>query len=91
VQGSDEEKASFRLEDQLFDFKTIVSGEKLHKLILDAYERENKEPEKYTYRYVNNVRINIEGFYISVKGKLAANDQLIDQNYYYDLDGNPLD
>lgn len=88
VRGSDEDKASFRLEDQLFDFKTQVSGEKLHKIILDAYEKGNQEPEKYTYRYVENVRINFNGYFIIVKGKLAANDQIIDNTYTYDLEGN---
>jgi predicted small secreted protein len=88
VRGSDEEKASFRLEDELFDFKTKVSGEKLHEIILNAYEKGNKEAEKYTYRYVGNVRINFTGYSILVKGKLAANDQVIDEYYTYDLDGN---
>ncbi|MDR1652092.1 MAG: hypothetical protein LBS01_00300 [Prevotellaceae bacterium] len=91
VSGSDDEKASFRLEDELFDFKTLVSGEKLHKLIVDAYEKDNKEPEKYAYRYVDNVTISIEGFRISVKSKLASNDQIIDQTYRYDLEGNHKD
>jgi hypothetical protein len=90
VRGSDEEKANFRLDDELFDFKSKVSGEKLHKIILDSYEKGNQEPEKYTYRYVDRVRINIMSYSISIKEKLAANDQIIDHSYYYDLDGNPI-
>jgi predicted small secreted protein len=91
VRGSDEEKANFRLENELFDFKNKVSAEKFHKIILDAYEKENKEPENYVYRYVENVRINMEGYSISINGKLKSNDQLIDKIYHYDLDGNPVD
>jgi hypothetical protein len=88
VRGSSEEKENFRLEDELFDFKSDMSAEKLHKIILDAYEKDNKEQGKYTYRYVDNVRISIQGIYVSVKGKLAANDQMINNSYTYDLDGN---
>ncbi|MDR2087684.1 MAG: hypothetical protein LBP72_11030 [Dysgonamonadaceae bacterium] len=88
VRGSDEEKANYSLESELFDFKAKVSGEKLHKIILDAYEKENKEPEKYIYRYVNNVRITVAGYSISVEGKLASNDQMLNAVYYYDLEGN---
>ncbi|MDR0603853.1 MAG: hypothetical protein LBG80_06075 [Bacteroidales bacterium] len=90
VRGSDKEKADFRLEDELFDFKNQINAEKLHKIILDAYEKDNKEPEKYTYRYVYSVGISITGITVDVKGKLAANDQIIDDRYYFDLDGNPL-
>jgi hypothetical protein len=88
VRGSDEEKANYSLENELFDFKTKVNGEKLHKIILNAYEKENVELEKYTYRYVNGVTITVAGYSISVKGKLAANDQILDAVYYYDLEGN---
>jgi hypothetical protein len=91
VRGSDEEKANFRLENELFDFKNQVSGEKLHKIILDAYEKENEKPEDYTYRYVNNVVIDLEGYHISIKEKLAANDQMINKIYNFDFDGNLVD
>ncbi|MDR2409043.1 MAG: hypothetical protein LBE13_13145 [Bacteroidales bacterium] len=91
VRGSDEEKANFRLENELFDFKNQVSGEKLHKIILEAYEKENKNAENYTYRYVRRVMIDIQGYNISINGKLAANDQMIDKTYYFDFDGNLLD
>jgi hypothetical protein len=89
VRGSDEEKARFRLEDQLFDFKSNVNGEKLHNVILNAYEKDNKDPEQYTYRYVENVKISIDGYLISVVGKLAANDQIIRDFHRYDLNGTP--
>jgi outer membrane protein OmpA-like peptidoglycan-associated protein len=88
VRGSDEEKASFRLEDELFDFKSDVSAKKLHGIILDAYERGNQNPEQYTYRYVSDVKITIEGYRISVKSKLAANDQVFSDYYSYDPSGN---
>jgi hypothetical protein len=89
VRGSDEEKARFRLEDELFDFKSNVNGEKLHNIILNAYEKDNKDPKQYTYRYVENVKISIEGYRIFVVGKLAANDQIIRDSYTYDLSGTP--
>jgi hypothetical protein len=91
VRGTDEEKANFRLENELFDFKNQISGERLHKIILGAYEKENENAKNYTYRYVGNVTINVQGYRISINGKLAANDQMIDKTYYFDFDGNLID
>jgi hypothetical protein len=90
VQGSDEEKASFQLEDSLFDFGALVSPESLHKVIMAAFEEGNTEPDKFTYRYVQYVGIDAEGYSITVKGKLASNDQMLDDTYNFDFEGNML-
>ncbi|MCL2598051.1 MAG: hypothetical protein FWD66_10485 [Paludibacter sp.] len=83
------DKENFRLEDELFDM-TKISADKLYELIQDAYNKDNSEPEKYTYRYVDVIAITINGFEVWLKGKLEANDQMISKYYRYDLDGNPI-
>lgn len=82
-------KEDFRLEDELFDF-TKISADKLHSIIMDAYNKDNAEPEKFTYRYVSRVNISIVDIDVSVEGKLEANDQMISKYYKYDLQGNPI-
>jgi uncharacterized OsmC-like protein len=91
VQGSDEEKTNFRLEDSLFDFTGDVSVDMLNKVVQQAYAQDNAEPDRFTYRYVEEIRITIEGYDISVTGKLAANDQVINDYYDFDFKGNLLD
>ncbi|MCL1868554.1 MAG: hypothetical protein FWF72_06405 [Paludibacter sp.] len=81
-------KESFRLEDELFDFSKI-SADKLYSVIQEAYNKNNNEPEKFTYRYVQHVNISILGFDVYVKSKLNSNDQIINDNLRCDLDGNP--
>jgi hypothetical protein len=86
--ASDEEKMNFRLEDTLFDFSTDVPFEKLFKVMQDAYAKSNTESDKYSYLYIEDVTITIEGYNINVKGKLASNDQMLNDRYEYDLGGN---
>ncbi|MDR2894083.1 MAG: hypothetical protein LBU97_01310 [Alistipes sp.] len=88
VHGSDEEKASFRLEESLFDFAALVSPETLHKVVMAAFAEGNTEPDEFTYRYVQYVGIDAEGYNVTVKGKLASNDQIIDDSYDFDFEGN---
>ncbi|GHT19075.1 hypothetical protein FACS189429_6360 [Bacteroidia bacterium] len=88
VQAPYGNKENFRLEDELFDF-TKITAEKLYNLIQDAYNKNNDGAEKYAYRYVERVNIDINGIRIDVKGKLEANDQVISKYSVYDLEGNP--
>jgi hypothetical protein len=90
LRGSDEDKANFRLEDELFDFTAKVNVETLNKIIQESYNKSNVEPEKYTYVYVERVQIDKEGYRIDVKNKLAANDQVISEYYTFDFDGNSV-
>ena len=89
VQVSDRDAEDFRLEDALFDF-TKIDAEKFYNVIQAAYNKDNDNPEKYTYRYVSSVTIDVEGFSIFVNGKLEANDQVISNHVRFDLDGNML-
>ena len=88
--ASDEEKMNFRLEDSLFDFSKDIPFEELFKVMQDAYAKSNTEPDKYSYLYIEDVTITIEGYNINVKGKLASNDQMLNDRYTYDLEGNLL-
>ena len=81
---------NFRLEDELFDF-TKIDAEKLYNLIQSAYNKDNNDAGKYTYRYVDFVRINITGIDITIKGKLESNDQIISKSAKFDLDGNLIE
>jgi len=80
-------KENFRLEDELFDF-TKISAEKLYNIIQAAYNKDNADASKYTYRYVKYVTIDITGIDVTVAGKLEANDQVITKYVKFDLDGN---
>jgi hypothetical protein len=91
VRGSEEEKMNFRLEDVLFDFKAKVNVETLNKIIHEVYTMGNAEPDKFSYRYVQQVKINMEGYRVDVKSKLAANDQMINDSYEFDFDGTILE
>jgi len=86
--ASDEEKINFKLEDELFNFTENVPFEKLFKVMQDAYAKSNTDPDKFSYLYIENVTISIEGYNINVKGKLASNDQMLNDRYIYDLEGN---
>lgn len=86
--ASDEEKMNFKLEDSLFDFSKDVPLEKLFKVLQDAYAKSNTEPDKYSYLYIEDVTITMEGYSINVKGKLDSNDQILNDRYEYDLEGN---
>jgi hypothetical protein len=81
-------KENFRLENELFDF-TQISADKLYSIIQNAYNKNNTDPSKFTYRYVSRVNISILGFNISIDGKLESNDQIITNYCNYDLEGNP--
>ena len=85
VRGGNAE--NFRLEDELFDF-TKIDAEKLYNIIQTAYNKDNDNAGKYTYRYVEYVTIDITGIRIEVTGKLEANDQIISEYVRFDLDGN---
>jgi hypothetical protein len=89
ARGSDEEKANYRLENELFDFKAIVESGALPKIIAEAYGRENDDPDSFTYRYVERINLACDGWVVSITGKLAANDQVIHKSYYYNPDGTP--
>jgi hypothetical protein len=91
VNGTDEEKANFKLEDELFDFSGQIKAESLFKIIQDAYAKGNTESEKFSYRYVQGVKISMSGYDITVKSKLASNDQIINEYYTVDFAGNFID
>ena len=38
--------------------------------------------------YIDRITIDLEGYRINVKGKLAANDQMISDYYLFDFAGN---
>ena len=78
---------NFRLDDELFDF-TKIDAEKLYNIIQTAYNKDNGDAGKYTYRYVSYVTIDITEVRIEVAGKLEANDQMVSNSVYFDLDGN---
>ena len=86
VEASDD-KENFRLENELFDF-TKISADKLFSVIQQAYNKNNADPQKFTYRYVQRVNISINGYQIDVEGKLKSNDQIISDYVNFDLDGN---
>jgi DNA-binding protein YbaB len=77
----------FRLEDELFDFSKI-DADKLYYIIQTAYNKDNENPQKFTYRYVSSVNIDVTGIRVDVEGKLEVNDQMISDYVNFDLDGN---
>ena len=85
--ASDEEKINYKLEDELFNFTEDIPFEKLFSVMQDAYARSNTDPDKFSYMYIENVTISIEGFKINVVGKLASNDQMLNDRYTYDFEG----
>lgn len=92
VNGSDEDRASFRLEDQLFDFTSQVSAERMNKVVSAAVALFKEEhTDEFAYCYVERIDITFEGYRIDVSGKLAANDQMIDEYYEFDFGGSRID
>jgi hypothetical protein len=87
VQVSGDDVENFRLEDELFDF-TKFDAEKIYNLIQTAYNKDNANPEKYTYRYVSQIVFDTEGINVNIKGKLEANDQMVTDYVDFDLEGN---
>lgn len=78
-------KETFSLSDELFDFSAVSSGS-ISKVMADALA--TKKDPKYKEQYISNCRFNKDGFNVTIKGRLALNDQESSETYYADLQGN---
>lgn len=77
----------FKLEDELFDFNNVTL-DTFNKVMTDALKK-YKDDAKYEYQYISRVKIDIDGFDVTVKGKLISNAQEKSEYYRTDLKGNP--
>jgi hypothetical protein len=87
---SKEDKENFVLAEIMWNFKEKVNYETFSKVIAESIAR-NQNPDKYTYRYIQNINISDEGYSISIHAKLKSNDQMMNEYYHYDFSGKPLD
>jgi hypothetical protein len=83
---SNEEKENFVLEESLWNFKEKTSYETLQKVLDDALARK-ADPSKLSKLFIHSIVISESGYQISIHAKLASNDQEVNENYSYDLDG----
>jgi hypothetical protein len=83
------EKENFRLEDHLWSFADNVKYEVFSKVLTDAFATKDT-PDKFSYRYIQRVNIDSEGYSVSINAKLASNDQKVNEYYDYDFNGKLL-
>lgn len=62
----------FRLEDEMFDMSPLTP-DVLYQIVQDALKK-YKDESKYSYQYVNYIRVDKKGVSVDVYGKLSAND-----------------
>ena len=85
--ASAKQKENFNLESTMWNFKEKVSFETLTKIIKESIAKNNKDPKKYTYRYIHSIDITSKGYSVSIHAKLASNDQKVNEYYKFGFDG----